>query len=118
MKKEFKTNDILEIKFSAAANGYDPYEVDEFLDIVYEDHVHLEDIISSLNSKLNASNDEYQKLEENYKIQNEKFAIYKNKYKNIKEDDFINNSSSIELIKKVNILLEEVKKLGGDPSKF
>ena len=46
------------------------------------------------------------------------FQLFKNKFKNINENDFIDNRSSIELLKKVNIYAKKLSELGVDVNKL
>jgi cell division initiation protein len=113
-----KETDIIEKKFSATKNGYNPFEVDKFLDAVtlsinelFNEIKNLNELNQNLSNKIDSLNAEKQNLEE-------EFIIFKNKFKNIKESDFIDNKSSVELLKKVNIYEKKLASLGVDITKL
>lgn len=43
---------ILEKKFDSVINGYNPKNVDEFLDQIIEDYIEMQNIIDELKSKI------------------------------------------------------------------
>lgn len=93
---------LLSKKFNATKNGYDPKEVDVFLDAIIS-------YLLEINKTLEALQDNSDSLEvlarnqsANIETLKKDLLTLKSKYKFIKETDFIDNNSSIELLRKVN----------------
>ena len=65
-KINLNSQNILNKKFETKINGYDPNEVDAFLDKVLEDYLHYENEIknnlNNLNFKTNIINDKEEKI--------------------------------------------------------
>lgn len=114
-KENLTVEDILNKKFEPSKVGYNPIEVDKFLDKVLLTVNNLNLTINALNEKILMDHKSFDELTINYKDLETKFYAFKNKYKNIKEDDFIDNKNSIELIKKINIYERKLNELGIDP---
>lgn len=116
MKKVVILNyqDILNKKFSASLKGYNPLEVDLFLDqVLYT--IDLKDKkIDSLTSEVQSLKKSLDDLtEKNINISRE-FSFFKKRFKNINEDDVLKNVSTIELIQKVNVYERKLNELGVD----
>lgn len=116
MKKVVILNyqDILNKKFSASLKGYNPLEVDLFLDqVLYT--IDLKDKkIDSLTSEVQSLKKSLDDLtEKNINISRE-FSFFKKRFKNINEDDVLKNASTIELIQKVNVYERKLNELGVD----
>ena len=58
-----------------------------------------------------ASSVESKKLEKD-------FYLFKEKYKNIKDSDFVENANTLEMIKKINLYERKLFELGQDPKKI
>ena len=108
-------NDILQKVFDAHGKGYDPREVDSFLDIVMADYQAFEkyykesrDYIMSLEQKL-------RKIHEAKSNQEVELAKYKSRLGSIKDEDDA-NMGNIDLLDRINKLEAALYKLGGDPS--
>lgn len=113
-----KEKDIIEKKFTASKNGYNPLEVDKFLDAITLSINALFNEIKKLTDENQVNLDKIETLMKEKKELESKFFMFKNKYKNIKENDFIDNRSSIELLKKVNIYERKLSSLGVDVTKL
>lgn len=108
-------DEILKKVFDAHGKGYDPKEVDAFLDLVMSDYQAFEkyykesrDYIMNLESKL-------RKLQQT-KADNElELAKYKKRLGTIKDNDDV-NMGNIQLMDRINRLEAALYKLGGDPS--
>ncbi|MCR5491383.1 MAG: DivIVA domain-containing protein [Bacilli bacterium] len=108
-------NDILQKVFDAHGKGYDPKEVDEFLDQIMMDYQAFEkyfkesrDYIVSLEQKLRRMHE--------VNSENElELAKYKSRLGSIKEKDEV-NMGNIDLMDRINKLENALYKLGGDPS--
>ena len=110
--------EIIEKKFVASKNGYNPFEVDKFLDTITLTINELNRQISSLKSEKDEANNKANELNKKLEEVNREFQLFKNKFKNIKEDDFIDNRSNIELLKKVNVYAKKLNELGVDVTKL
>jgi DivIVA domain-containing protein len=119
MKKSLTAIDILNKKFTADMKGYDPREVDLFLDVVLQDYRQVEtfiqhelpvllqqqQFITSLKKRI--SDLEIQVADMKDKVN----VINANKTVEINQDNFL-------LIKKIGIYEKELFKLGIDPNKL
>lgn len=116
MKKVVILNyqDILNKKFSASLKGYNPLEVDLFLDqVLYT--IDLKDKkIDSLTSEVQSLKKSLDDLIEKNKNISREFSFFKKRFKNINEDDVLKNASTIELIQKVNVYERKLNELGVD----
>lgn len=116
MKKVVILNyqDILNKKFSASLKGYNPLEVDLFLDqVLYT--IDLKDKkIDSLTSEVQSLKKSLDDLTEKNKNISREFSFFKKRFKNINEDDVLKNVSTIELIQKVNVYERKLNELGVD----
>lgn len=116
MKKVVILNyqDILNKKFSASLKGYNPLEVDLFLDqVLYT--IDLKDKkIDSLTSEVQSLKKSLDDLNEKNKNISREFSFFKKRFKNINEDDVLKNASTIELIQKVNVYERKLNELGVD----
>ena len=114
IKLTLSSKEILEKVFPGAPRGYDPLQVDEFLDKVLKDYVEIEsnflmkkEEIDALNAKVEALNKEKQKLEI-------ELGKYKERFSNIKASDIV-TSDNLDLLKKVNKYETFIYKLGYNP---
>lgn len=115
-EENLSVEEILNKKFQPSKIGYNPVEVDKFLDKVILTVNNLDLIIKALNEKIVADQVSYKKLVDQYNELETRFYSFKNQYKNIKETDFIDNKNSIELLKKINIYEKKLSELGIDPT--
>ena len=96
MKKVVILNyqDILNKKFSASLKGYNPLEVDLFLDqVLYT--IDLKDKkIDSLTSEVQSLKKSLDDLTEKNKNISREFSFFKKRFKNINEDDVLKNAST------------------------
>ena len=105
---------VLEKIFPSARNGYDPFEVDSFLDNVLSDYKTIEKNVLMEQSKVDSLNSKIQDLEAKIKsleIENQK---YKARFANIKESDNV-TLDNIDLVKKINKYESFLYKLGYNP---
>lgn len=118
IKDVLSIEDILNKKFKASQNGYNPFEVDKFLDTVTLTINALNTEIKNLNQLNDESVQEIEMLKKKLDDLNTEFTLFKNKFKYIKETDFIDNRSSIDLLRKVNVYSEKLNELGVDVNKL
>lgn len=108
---------ILTQVFTPDVKGYDPDQVDEFLDTVAKDYLAFEayyndsrKYIVELETQLRKSRESVSSLE----IENARLS---NRLDGIKDSDSV-NSSNIELLQRISRLEKELFRLGVDPRKI
>ena len=117
-QKVLTEKEILEKKFTASKNGYDPFEVDKFLDTITLSINELNrQILEVKKQKSDVESIVAHLKQEIVDIKND-FQLFKNKFKNIKEDDVLDNRSNFELLKKVNVYAKKLSELGVDVNKL
>ena len=114
VKLTLSSKEILEKVFPGAPRGYDPYQVDEFLDIILRDYNEIEsnflmkkEEIDALNAKVETLKKEKQQLEI-------ELGKYKERFSNIKASDNV-TSDNMDLIKKINKYETFIYKMGYNP---
>ena len=107
---------ILKKVFRDNVKGYDPDEVDEFLDLVVKDYVSFEryrkqmgSYVVELENHLRKSREENRK----YELEN---AMMKQRLTGIKDTDVV-TTSNIELLQRIRKLENLIYRMGGDPTK-
>lgn len=108
------SNKVLTKKFIPNGNGYDPDEVDNFLDFVVKDYIIFEDYVKE-------SKDYIVSLETSLKNETDKVNVLtienaklKTRLDGIKDNDDV-NMSNIEYIKKIAKYEKVLHSLGIDP---
>lgn len=115
MKLLLTSKDILNKEFSKNVKGYDPLEVDTFLDQVLKDYKVIDNVVINLNDKINDLKKENQELTnelESLKVQNVKKS---------KQTFVVNDYSrldNLDLLKKISAYENKLYELGVDPSKI
>lgn len=116
MKLSLTSKEILNKEFTKNVKGYDPFEVDSFLDIILKDYKIIDDVVLNLNeqnSELKKQIDNLNKEVEYYK--ETKKAETKSFQFNINENSKLDN---LELLKKISAYERKLYDLGVDPSKI
>lgn len=115
-------------KFTKNVKGYDPDEVDAYLDEVIKDYMSFDAILSSCKTKMDALKGDLEKLKEwstkasdKQKTDAQKIktlevenASYKNKVGSIKEGD-APSAENLDYINRINALESFIYSLGYDP---
>ena len=108
---------VLDKKFKAIPRGYDPFEVDEFLDVILKDYRTIEtnclmkeEEIKELKNKIMTLEKEKKQLE----ISN---ASYAKRFQNIKETDNV-TIDNIDYISRIRALENYLWKIGHNPTKI
>lgn len=120
MKKKvlLSYQDVLNFKFNPSKNGYNPLEVDTFLDDVLDTIDSKDKKINDLEKQVELLSEKTKELaNENRKLEKD-FYLFKEKYKNIKDSDFVENANTLEMIKKINLYERKLFELGQDPKKI
>ena len=108
---------ILKQVFTPDVKGYDPDEVDQFLDLIAKDYLAFEEYyndsrkyIIDLETQLRKSRNEAAELE----VERAKYA---KRLEGIKDSDSV-NSSNIDLLQRISRLEKELFRVGIDPRKI
>ncbi len=116
-KFRFTYDDVLNKQFKGVTNGYDPLEVDTFLDEVLKDYALIEtSVVLSVKDYQNLNN---QIKELNSKNENLEIELSKAKTRlhGIKETDVV-SKDNIDILKRINALEKFLFEHGFDPNKI
>lgn len=89
--------------FKGVPRGYDPYEVDKFLDQVILDYVKVESNYLMSQAEIKKLEDKIKALEEDKRQAEIELGKYKTKYSNVKSTDVVTDEN-LNLIKRINAL--------------
>ncbi len=115
MKLLLTSRDILNKEFTKNVKGYDPLEVDAFLDNVLKDYKVIDNVIVNLNDKVN------ELKKENQELTNELELLKSQNVRKSKQTFVANDYSrldNLELLKKISAYENKLYELGVDPSKI
>ncbi len=117
LKLKHNADSILEHEFQAVKNGYDPFDVDSFLDEIVTDYVATQQFLlknDKLIENLQRENTDLKNSVEKLEIEN---ALYKSKFKSVAENDNV-SLANIDLLKRISALENALYKLGKDPNEI
>ena len=100
--------------FKGVPRGYDPYEVDKFLDTIIADYEKVESNYLASKEEIDALNKKIKKLDEERHYLEIELSKLKAKYSNVKPTDAVNDDN-INLIKRINILEKFLWRNGFNP---
>ena len=100
--------------FKGVPRGYDPYEVDKFLDSIISDYEKVEENYLASQEEMRGLNEKIRKLEEERHYLEIELSKIKAKYTNVKPTDAVNDDN-INLIKRINILEKFLWRNGFNP---
>ncbi|MFA6667472.1 MAG: DivIVA domain-containing protein [Bacilli bacterium] len=115
MKLLLSSKDVLNKQFTKNVKGYDPLEVDTFLDLVLKDYKVIDNVVINLNQKINDLK------KENLELTNEMDSMKSQATKKSKQTFVVNDYSrldNLELLKKISAYENKLYELGVDPSKI
>ena len=101
--------------FKGVPRGYDPYEVDKFLDQIIMDYERVENNYLMGKSEIEQLNNRIRILEDNNKNLEIELGKMKAKYQNVKPTDNVNDDN-INLIKRINTLERFLWRNGFNPN--
>ena len=101
--------------FKGVPRGYDPYEVDKFLDQVILDYEKVETNYLMSKEEIDELNLKIKKLEEERRFFELELGKLKTKYANVKPGDNVNDGN-IQLIKRINVLEKFLWQNGFNPN--
>ena len=117
LKLKLTSDVILNKEFQGSTPGYNPLQVDEYLDRIIKDYrvvetniLMLKKDVDDLKTQIDELSEENKKL----KVQNLK---YESRLSNIKEGDNV-TSENVELLKRINALEKFLYDKGFDPTKI
>ena len=117
LKLKLTSQSIMDKAFQGSTPGYNPLQVDEYLDRIIKDYrivetncLMLQKDVDDLYLQINQLTEENKTL----KVQNLK---YETRLKNIKEGDNV-TSENVELLKRINALEKFLYDKGYDPTKI
>ncbi len=100
--------------FKGVPRGYDPYEVDKFLDSIISDYEKVEENYLASQEEMRGLNEKIRKLEEERHYLEIELSKIKAKYTNVKPTDAVNDDN-INLIKRINVLEKFLWRNGFNP---
>lgn len=100
--------------FKGVPRGYDPYEVDKFLDSIISDYEKVEENYLASQEEMRGLNEKIRKLEEERHYLEIELSKIKTKYTNVKPTDAVNDDN-INLIKRINVLEKFLWRNGFNP---
>ena len=105
---------IVEREFKANKAGYDPLQVDSFLDEVAADYVTVDQFLIKNEKHIEALNKEISSLKEKLSNLEARNAVLEEKLKDV-PDDVELSLANIDLLKRISALEHALYKLGKDP---
>ena len=108
---------IYEKVFTPNVKGYDPEEVDSFLDMIIADYTAFEKYYKESRDYIRELEDSLRKERESTKQLTVDNAKLSQRVQGIKDGESV-NESNIELIQRIRRLENALYRLGGDPSKI
>ncbi len=115
MKLLLTSKDILNKQFKKNVKGYDPLEVDMFLDQVLKDYKVIDNVVVNLNDKIVELKKQNQELEK--EVDSLKTQIAKKGKQTFVVNDY-SRLDNLELLKKISLYENKLYELGVDPSKI
>lgn len=116
MKLLLRSKDILDKKFRQTANGYDPDEVDTFLDKILDDYRSIDKEVEDLNAQIISLKRDNETLKANLRDKEQAISIQKSK--NIAlMSQHQSSLDNLELLQKCSAYERKLYELGVDPNK-
>ena len=100
--------------FKAVPRGYDPYEVDKYLDIIISDYEKVENNYLGTKEEIAKLNEKIKRLEEESHYLEIELSKMKAKYSNVKPTDVVTDDN-LNLIKRINTLERFLWRNGFNP---
>ena len=116
MKLHLSSRDILKKKFKQAPNGYDPDEVDNFLDKILEDYRNIDKEIDGLNANIISLKRDNETLKASLRDKEQIISVQKSK--NIAlMSNHQSSLDNLELLQRCSAYERKLYELGVDPNK-
>ena len=117
IKLNLNAEEILDKVFKTSRNGYDPLDVDMFLDTILHDYKNMESNVVISQKELNEMKTKISDYESRIKKLEIENTSFKGRLSNIKDGDNV-TKDNVELIKRINMLEKFIFEKGFDPSKI
>lgn len=117
LKLKLTSQALLEKQFQGSTPGYNPLQVDEFIDRIIKDYRLVEANVLMLKKDVNDLNKQISDLSEAKRKLEMDNIKYKSRLSNIKEGDNV-TSENVELLKRINALEKFIYEKGFDPTKI
>lgn len=114
IKLKLSSNAILDKKFESTSKGYNPLEVDTFLDTIISDYMVVESNVLALKRDVDNLISKINDLEKQKRVLEVENGRYRTRFANIKESDNV-TSDNIEYIKRINALEKFLWEKGYNP---
>jgi len=101
IKLALDSKQLLDKVFRGVPRGYDPYEVDSFIDEIIKDYLLVENNVLSDRKEIDNLNRQIAELKEENRTLEIEIGKYKSRFSNIKSTDNV-TSDNMELIKTIN----------------
>ncbi len=116
-KIELNAQKILENVFTPNMKGYDPDEVDDYLDIIIKDYREFERFYVETNAYIKELEAQLRKAKERNSSLEVENARMSNRVSGIKEGDNV-TVENVNLLQRISKLETALYQLGGDPTKI
>lgn len=117
MKLLLNSKEVLNKKFKTTPNGYDPDEVDAFLDKALEDYRHVEKVIDELNAELVKVKRDNEALKATIRDKEQVISIQKSK-NIVLTNSHEGSLDNLELLQRCSRYEKKLYELGVDPNKI
>ncbi len=117
IKLVLSSQEISEKVFKGVPRGYDPYEVDKYLDSIIADYEKVESNYLASQAEMDALNKRIKNLEEERHYLEIELSKLKTKYANVKPTDAVNDDN-INYIKRINVLERFLWRNGFNPNEI
>lgn len=114
IKLSVTSKEILENKFKVSPRGYDPFDVDQFLDKILKDYRVIESNYLVSSKEIDALKNQIKQLEEEKKQLEIENAKYAKKFEGIKDNKNV-TIDNIDLMKRISRLEKFIYNNGFDP---
>ncbi len=115
MKLQLTSKNILGKEFKIVSNGYDPNEVDDFLDVVLSDYRMIDSVIRGLETQVDRLKIDNQKLRVELSKKDAELSTTQNE---ILINPDVAHLDNLDLLKKISKYEKKLYQMGVDPSKI
>lgn len=117
LELQLNSKKVIDKEFRGVKNGYDPLEVDKYLDIIVQDYLKME----KASQEFKVNTEELKKTLRVYKDRLDKLeldnAVLSKKMANITDNDNV-SFNNIDLVKRIASLEQALSNAGIDPTKI
>jgi len=117
LKLVLSSKEILDKKFSFTNDGYNPFDVDEYLDKVIEDYKLVEENLLVKQEEIQILEERIKSLISENDILNSELNNYKKRFEGLKTDENV-SINNIDYLQRISKLETALWKVGVDPKKI